>query len=86
MASTGRMVCRTCEAPVLTVYISGRRTTLDWPQAENGQFAVEHTAGGSWHARYLPVGEATRIVEHRYREHSCGEPVPSITEPLRAAG
>lgn len=80
---SGRGVCPSCTGQTLTVFVAGRKTVCDWPAAEHGDVAVEHTVGDSWLARHVPVGEPVRLVEKRYR-HECGDPLPDLSEPLDA--
>lgn len=76
--------CSTCLAPILRVWINGKPVVLDWPRHEHGDVAVEHALNGTWFARNLPVGAPLMAVEQRFRRHDCGEPVPSISEPVHA--
>ena len=81
--TSGRTRCPACEAAVLVVFVAGRPTTLDWPHALHGEYAVEHTRADSWLGRYLPVGEPVSAVEKRFRIHLCGEPIYDRSEPVR---
>jgi len=68
---TGRGTCTMCGAQTVTAATTTRAVTLDWPWTPNGIWAVEHTAAGRFSARYVPVGVAITVTEHRYREHAC---------------
>ena len=81
---TGRGLCPSCHGQIVTVYVTGRKTLVDWPRAEHGDVAIQLTVTGAWEARHVPVGEAVRLVEKRYRVHACGEPRQDISEPQHA--
>jgi hypothetical protein len=83
--ASGHGMCGKCRTRTVTVRLGATPCTVDWPQAEHGDIAVEHTAAGAWHGRYAPVGEPLAVTEHRYRRHDCGEPQPDLTEPQRAS-
>lgn len=72
----GRSICNACQRKVLLVHVAGRLTVLDWPRAENGDYAAEQTVAGAWRARYRPVGETILPTERRYRRHECQPPEP----------